>query len=90
MKDLLTTVPAFLFALGVIVFVHELGHYLVAKLFGVRVVTFSLGFGKRLWGLRRQGTDYRISAVPPTRSIRQARSSPRSQCTSISSRIRPL
>lgn len=64
MKDLLITVPAFLFALGVIVFVHELGHYLAARLFGVRVVTFSLGFGKRLWGFCREGTDYRISAVP--------------------------
>lgn len=62
--DFLTTVPAFFFALGVIVFVHELGHYVVAKLFGVRVMTFSLGFGKRLWGFRRRGTDYRISVVP--------------------------
>jgi regulator of sigma E protease len=62
--DLLITLAAFLFALGVIVFVHELGHYLVAKLFGVRVLTFSLGFGKRLWGFRRRGTDYRISLVP--------------------------
>ena len=62
--DLLTTIPAFLFALGAIVFVHELGHHMVAKLFGVRVMVFSVGFGKRLWGFERKGTDYRISVVP--------------------------
>lgn len=64
MGNVLTNIPAFLFALGAIVFVHELGHHLVAKLFGVRVMVFSLGFGKRLWGFERDGTDYRISAVP--------------------------
>ena len=64
MEALLTSIPAFLFALGAIVFVHELGHHLVAKLFGVRVLVFSLGFGKRLWGFERRGTDYRISLVP--------------------------
>ena len=64
MATLLTSIPAFLFALGAIVFVHELGHHLVAKLFGVRVLVFSLGFGKRLWGFERRGTDYRVSMVP--------------------------
>ncbi len=64
MEAFLTSVPAFLFALGAIVFVHELGHHLVAKFFGVRVLVFSLGFGKRLWGFERQGTDYRVSLVP--------------------------
>ncbi|MEM7582570.1 MAG: RIP metalloprotease RseP [Acidobacteriota bacterium] len=64
MESFLTSIPAFLFALGVIVFVHEAGHHMVAKLFGVRVVVFSLGFGKRLWGFHHRGTDYRISAVP--------------------------
>src|SRR5918911_3665548 len=53
-----------LVVLGVIVFVHELGHFLAAKSFGVRVETFSLGFGKRLVGFRRGDTDYRISALP--------------------------
>ncbi|MCP3959211.1 MAG: RIP metalloprotease RseP [bacterium] len=62
--DLLTSIPAFLFALGAIVFVHELGHHVVAKSFGVRVQVFSLGFGKRLWGFERKGTDYRLSLVP--------------------------
>lgn len=52
------------FVLGVLVFVHEFGHYAVAKLCGVRVEVFSLGFGKRLWGFRRGNTDYRVSALP--------------------------
>src|SRR6516165_7875217 len=55
---------SFLFVLGVLVFVHEFGHYAMAKLFGVRVEIFSLGFGKRLWGFRRGDTDYRFSALP--------------------------
>jgi regulator of sigma E protease len=54
----------FLLVLGPIVLIHELGHFLVAKFFGVRVVVFSIGFGKRLWGFVRNGTDYRICALP--------------------------
>ena len=50
--------------LGVMVFVHEAGHFLAAKGFGVRVLTFSLGFGKRLFGFERGGTDYRVSILP--------------------------
>lgn len=50
--------------LGILVFVHEFGHYFVAKLCGVRVEVFSLGFGKRLWGFRKGDTDYRISLLP--------------------------
>ncbi len=64
MLHILGNVLAFIFALGVIIFVHEAGHLLVAKAFRMRVLTFSLGFGKRLWGRRRGETDYRISAVP--------------------------
>lgn len=59
-----SNILAFIFALGVIIFVHEAGHMLVAKAFGVRVLTFSLGFGKRLWGFRRGETDYRLSLIP--------------------------
>jgi len=55
---------AFLFALGVIVFVHELGHYVAAKAFGVRVLTFSLGFGRKLWRFERGETEYRVSWIP--------------------------
>ena len=50
--------------LGFMIFVHELGHFLAAKFFGVRVLVFSLGFGKRLLHLTRGDTDYRISALP--------------------------
>lgn len=60
----MTTLLAFLFVLGVLVFVHELGHFLVARLHGVRVLTFSLGFGPKLVTYRRGGTEYCISAVP--------------------------
>jgi regulator of sigma E protease len=54
----------FIVLIGVLVFVHEGGHFLVAKLFRVKVHVFSLGFGPRLFGLRRGETDYRVSAVP--------------------------
>ena len=53
MLHILGNVLAFIFALGVIIFVHEAGHLLVAKAFRRRVLTFSLGFGKRLWGRQR-------------------------------------
>jgi regulator of sigma E protease len=62
--DILTNLLAFVFALGVIIVVHEAGHLLVAKAFGVRVLTFSVGFGRRLWGFRRGETEYRLSLVP--------------------------
>ncbi len=56
----------FYFALliGPLITIHELGHFLVAKLTGVRVLTFSLGFGPRLFGFKVGDTDYRISALP--------------------------
>jgi regulator of sigma E protease len=60
----MVTVLAFLFVLGVLVFVHELGHFLVARWHGVRVLTFSLGFGPKLVKLTRGGTEYCVSAIP--------------------------
>jgi regulator of sigma E protease len=60
----MTTTLAFLFVLGVLIFVHELGHFLVARWHGVRVHTFSLGFGPKLLKFRRGDTEYCISAVP--------------------------
>jgi len=50
--------------LGVLIFIHELGHFLVAKRLGVGVLKFSLGFGKRLWGFRLGETEYLLSAIP--------------------------
>jgi regulator of sigma E protease len=62
--------------LGILVFVHEFGHYAVAKLCGVRVEVFSLGFGKRLWGFRRGDTDYRISLLPLGGYVKMAGENP--------------
>jgi len=64
MPEIVSTLLATAFALGTIIFVHEAGHLLVAKAFGMRVLTFSLGFGKRLFGWKRGDTDYRVSLFP--------------------------
>ncbi len=58
------TILSFLFVLGVLVFVHELGHFLVARWHGVRVITFSLGFGPKLVKFTRGDTEYCVSVVP--------------------------
>ena len=55
---------ATLVVLGIMVLVHEFGHFTMAKFFGVRVEVFSIGFGKRLFGFKRGDTDYRVSLVP--------------------------
>lgn len=54
----------FIFILGSAVVLHEFGHFIVAKLFKIRVETFSVGFGPRLFGKRWGHTDYRVSAIP--------------------------
>ena len=55
---------AFIFILGSAVVLHEFGHFIVAKLLGIRVETFSVGFGPRLFGKKWGHTDYRVSAIP--------------------------
>ena len=50
--------------LGAMVVIHEFGHFIVAKFFGIRVDVFSVGFGKRLWGFKKGDTDYRVSLIP--------------------------
>src|SRR3989442_13670733 len=55
---------AFIFVLGAAVILHEFGHFVVAKLFRIRVETFSVGFGPRLFGRKYGTTDYRVSAIP--------------------------
>lgn len=55
---------AFILILGAAVVLHEFGHFLVAKLLKIRVETFSVGFGPRLFGRRWGNTDYRVSAIP--------------------------
>jgi len=61
---ILLVVIEFAIVLGFLVLIHELGHFIVAKLCGVRVETFSIGFGTRLFGFRYGDTDYRISILP--------------------------
>ena len=55
---------ALILVLSVLVVVHEFGHFALAKAFGFPVEVFSIGFGKRLFGFKRGGTDYRVSAIP--------------------------
>src|SRR6184192_2095259 len=55
---------AFIFILGAAVILHEFGHFIVAKFFKIRVETFSVGFGPRLFGKKFGDTDYRVSAIP--------------------------
>ena len=62
--DISTTLGIFALALLILVFFHELGHFLAAKLFGMRVERFSLGFPPRVWGFEKGGTDYCIGATP--------------------------
>jgi regulator of sigma E protease len=63
-SNILTSIVVVVIVLGIMILVHELGHFLAAKFFGVRVLTFSIGFGKRLFGFKRGPTDYRVSLLP--------------------------
>jgi regulator of sigma E protease len=71
-----TTLLAFLFVLGVLIFVHELGHFLAARFHGVRVITFSLGFGPKLLKFTRGDTEYCISVVPLGGYVKMAGENP--------------
>src|SRR5437868_10947150 len=64
MLEFVTDVVAVALVLGLLVFIHEFGHFAAAKFFRVRVEVFSIGFGKRLFGFRKGDTDYRVSAIP--------------------------
>lgn len=61
---MVTTILSTIVVLGILIFVHELGHFLVAKRSGVTVLRFSLGFGPRLFGIKRGHTDYCVSLIP--------------------------
>src|SRR3989442_1512684 len=76
MSDVFTSIFAVTIVLGIMILVHEWGHFMAAKLFGVRVEIFSLGFGPRLWGRRRGPTDYRISALPLGGYVKMAGDNP--------------
>ncbi len=72
----MTSTLAFLFVLGVLIFVHELGHFLMARRIGVRVITFSLGFGPKLFSMTRGDTEYAVSAIPLGGYVRMAGEQP--------------
>src|SRR5690242_3414130 len=63
-SDFLLKAGSIVLLLGGLIFIHELGHFLAAKLLGVKVVRFSIGFGPRLFGFTRGETEYRIAALP--------------------------
>ena len=77
----MTGIIAVVIGLGVMILVHEWGHFIVARAFGVRVETFSIGFGPRLWGVRRGPTDYRLSALPLGGYVRMAGDNPSEERT---------
>jgi regulator of sigma E protease len=64
MSDFFISIAAVAVVLGFMILIHEFGHYAVAKLLGVRVEQFAIGFGKRLVGFRKGDTDYRLNAIP--------------------------
>ncbi len=76
MSNIPTNLVAFILVLGFLIFAHEAGHFFVAKLFKVRVLVFSFGFGKRLFGFRRGDTDYRVSLIPLGGYVRMAGDNP--------------
>ena len=72
----MTTLLAFVFVLGVLVFVHELGHFLAAKRVGIRVLKFQLGFNPTVVSFRRGDTEYGIGALPLGGYVKMAGESP--------------
>jgi regulator of sigma E protease len=72
----MTYLASFLFVLGVLVFIHELGHFLMCRWNGVRVITFSLGFGPKLLKVQRGDTEYCISAIPLGGYVKMAGENP--------------
>ena len=81
LQSLLRDVIAGAAVLGVLILLHEWGHFVMAKLCGVRVDVFSIGFGKRLWGVKRGDTDYRVSALPLGGYVRMAGDNPAEERT---------
>ena len=72
----MTTILAFAFVLGVLVFVHELGHFLAAKRVGIRVLKFQLGFNPTVASFRRGDTEYAIGALPLGGYVKMAGENP--------------
>src|SRR5919106_1800967 len=72
----MTTFLAFVFVLGVLVFVHELGHFLAAKRVGIKVLKFQLGFNPTIVSFRRGDTEYGIGALPLGGYVKMAGENP--------------
>ena len=77
----MTSVVAVVGVLGFMILIHEFGHYAVAKLLGVRVEQFAIGFGKRLVGFRKGETEYRINAIPLGGYVKMSGENPMDQRT---------
>ena len=76
MNEIASNLVAVVIVLGFLVFAHESGHFMFAKLFRVKVLVFSFGFGKRLFGFRKGDTDYRVSLIPLGGYVRMAGDNP--------------
>jgi regulator of sigma E protease len=76
LSSFITAILSVTLVLGIMIFVHEWGHFMAAKLAGVRVDVFSFGFGPRLFGVKRGDTDYRLSALPFGGYVRMAGDNP--------------
>src|SRR6187200_2858115 len=72
----MVTILAFVFVLGVLVFVHELGHFLAAKRVGIRVLKFQLGFNPTVFSFRRGDTEYGLGALPLGGYVKMAGDNP--------------
>jgi regulator of sigma E protease len=81
MNQFFISVFYFIIVIGFMVLIHEFGHYAVAKLLGVKVEQFAIGFGKRLFGIRRGETDYRINALPFGGYVKMAGENPMDERT---------
>src|SRR3954470_885397 len=77
----MVTLLAFVFVLGVLVFVHELGHFLAAKRVGIRVLKFQLGFNPTIFSFRRGDTEYGIGALPLGGFVKMAGENPEDERT---------
>ena len=81
MNHFFSSIFYFILVIGFMVLIHEFGHYAVAKMLGVRVEQFALGFGKRLFGFRRGETDYRVNALPFGGYVKMSGENPMDQRT---------
>ena len=74
--EIIVYIIAFIFVLGVMILIHELGHFLAARYFNVKVDAFSFGFGPRLFGFKRGDTDYKVCLLPLGGFVKMAGENP--------------